>query len=117
MASYMTAELQSQRVPTITIGVVNVNVSFQEQHKQLRLLVVGGDGPSLLGHDWLSKIKLNWKELHHIDQTKLTLEDVLDKHSQVFREELGMVRGVTAKLHIDPQARPKFTGHDQYHTP
>ena len=90
------------------LGVVNVNVSFQEQHKQLQLLVVGGDGPSLLGRDWLSKIKLNWEELHHIDQTKLTLEAVLDKHSKVFRDELGMVRGVTAKLHVDPQARPKF---------
>ena len=70
--------------------------------------MVGGDGPSLLGRDWLSKIKLNWEELHHIDQTKLTLEAVLDKRSKVFRDELGMVRGVTAKLHIDPQARPKF---------
>ena len=90
------------------LGVANVNVSFQEQHKQLQLLVVGGDGPSLLGRDWLSKIKLNWEELHHIDQTKLTLEAVLDKHSKVFREELGMVREVTAKLHVDPQDRPKF---------
>ena len=70
--------------------------------------MVGGDGPSLLGRDWLSKIKLNWEELYHIDQTKLTLEAVLDKHSKVFREELGMVRGVTAKLHVDPLARPKF---------
>ena len=88
------------------LGVANVNVPFQEQHKQLQLLVVGV--PSLLCRDWLSKIKLNWEELHHIDQPKLSLEAVLNKHSKVFSEELGMVKGVTAKLHIDLQARPKF---------
>ena len=26
----------------------------------------------------------------------------------MFSSELGMVRGVTVKLHVDPQARPKF---------
>ena len=87
-------------------GAANVNVSFQEQHKQLQLLVVGGNGPSLLGRDWLSQIRLNWEELHHIDQPKLSLAIILDKHSKVFSKvfskELGMVRGVTAKFHIDP---------------
>ena len=90
------------------LGAANVNVSFQEQHKQLQLLVVGGNGPSLLGRDWLSQIRLNWEELHHIHQPKLTLAAVLDKHSKVFSEELGMVRDVTAKLHVDPQAQPRF---------
>ena len=32
----------------------------------------------------------------------------MDRHRTVFSSELGMVRGVTAKLHVDPQARPKF---------
>ena len=83
------------------LDAANVNVSFQ---KQLQLLVVGGTGPSLLGHDWLSQIRLNLEELHHIDQSKLILATILDKHSKVSREELGMVRDVTAKFHIDPQA-------------
>ena len=69
------------------LGAANVNVSFQEQHKQLQLLVVRGNGPSLLGRDWLSKIRLNWEELHHIDQSKLTLAAVLDKHSKVRYEQ------------------------------
>ena len=71
-------------------GAANVNVSFQEQHKQLQLLVVGGSGPSLLGRDWLSQIRLNWEELHHIDQPKLTLATILDKHSKVCSKELRM---------------------------
>ena len=90
------------------LGAANVDISFQDQHKKLQLFVVGEKGPSLLGCDWLSHIRLNWEELHHIVQPKLTLAAVLDKHSKVFSEKLGVVRGVTAKFHIDPQARPKF---------
>ena len=61
-----------------------MSIYLQEQHKQLQLLVVGGNGPSLLDRDWLSKIRLNWEELHHIDHPKLTLAAVLEKHSRVY---------------------------------
>ena len=90
------------------LGVANVTVSFQEQFQQLQLLVVGGNGPSLLGRDRLSKIRLNWTELHHVHQSNLTLKALLDNHKPVFSTGLGMVRGTTAKLHVDPQIRPKF---------
>ena len=40
------------------LGIANLNVSFQEQNQELQLLVVAGDGPSLLGRS-LSKIRLN----------------------------------------------------------
>ncbi|XP_065915317.1 uncharacterized protein [Dysidea avara] len=84
------------------LDVANVDVSFQEQNHNLQLLVVAGDGPSLLGRDWLSKIRLNWAELYHTQQPTITLQDLLDKHKTVFSSTLGMVRGVTAKLHVDP---------------
>ena len=85
-----------------------MNVSFQEQNQELQLLVVTGNGPSLLGCDWLNKIRLNWAELYHTQQSALTLQDILDRHQTVFSSELEMVRGVTAKPHVDSQAKPKF---------
>ena len=33
---------------------------------------------------------------------------VLDRHEEVFKEELGMLRGATAKIHLNPEAQPKF---------
>ena len=33
------------------LGAANVDLSFQDQYKQLQLLVVGGKGPSLLRCD------------------------------------------------------------------
>ena len=32
----------------------------------------------------------------------------MQKHSDVFREELGELKGTQAKIHIDPQAQPRF---------
>jgi hypothetical protein len=32
----------------------------------------------------------------------------LDKHKAIFSEELGLITGMTAKIHIDNQAEPKF---------
>jgi len=64
--------------------------------------------------DWLSKIRLNWAELYHTQQPALTLQDILDKYQTVFSSTLGMVRGVIAKLDVDPQVkfyRPRSVPH------
>ena len=36
------------------------------------------------------------------------LHKVLKKHATVFKDELGEVRGTTAKIYVDPQATPRF---------
>ena len=38
----------------------------------------------------------------------LSLQQVLYKHSDVFREGLGELRDVTAKIYIDKDERPRF---------
>ena len=40
-----------------------VDVKYGKQHKQLPLYMVKGDGPSLLGRNWLTEINLIWKSL------------------------------------------------------
>ena len=37
-----------------------------------------------------------------------TLADLLDRHKALFHDELGTLKGTTAKLHVDPQSRPRF---------
>ena len=89
------------------VGRVTVKVQHREQEEQLSLVVVAGERPSLLGRDWLSKLKLDWKTIFST-QVQDTLQDVLAKHKAVFGPELGCVQGITAKLHVDPQASPRF---------
>ena len=50
-----------------------------------------------------SKVKL-----HLRSAARLKLEDVLKKHADVFKEELGKVIGMEVKLHMDPDAQPQF---------
>ncbi len=90
-------------------GELAVTVGYQGQVERLRLLVVEGNGPSLLGRDWLKKLSLNWKELNQLRTAPVpTLEATLHRHAEVFRDELGTIRGTVAKIHVDPQARPQF---------
>ena len=42
------------------LGTIDVLVKYGNQETTLPLLVVKGEGPSLLGRNWLEKIQLNW---------------------------------------------------------
>ena len=39
------------------LGRIAVQVRYQKQEANLSLLVIGGDGPSLLGRDWIGKFR------------------------------------------------------------
>ena len=89
------------------LGEAQVEVTVNNQTEELPLLVVDGDGPSLLGRDWMKKIRLDWPSIHLVQATS-ELERLLTRYSDVFREELGCLQGVKAKIYVDAQANPKF---------
>lgn len=65
-----------------------VEVRHGGEEAQLPLVVVAGSGPSLLGRDWLSQLRLDWQAIHRLQE--LTLSEVLEKHKAVFEtEEFG----------------------------
>ena len=68
--------------------------------------MVEGEGPSLMGRNWLEHIVLDWQEVRHLSCG--TLQAVLDKHEVVFKKELGTMRGFEAKIFVDPKATPRF---------
>jgi len=92
-------------------GCLMVDVTYGEQREALPLLVIAGSGPSLMGRDWLQKIRLDWHRLvlYHLQTAPpTTLQNVLQKHSATFQDELGLVKGVTAKIHVDAEVQPWF---------
>lgn len=86
---------------------MNVNVEYNGQTTTLPLIVTRGTGPALLGRNWLKELRLDWKQIFSV-QSKHALEDVLLRYEDVFQDELGTVKGVTAKIHIDPATELKF---------
>ena len=104
------AKLKTYTGETLTVlGTINVLTQYAGQEEQLDLLVVDGSGPTLLGMNWLSKIHLGWQKIAKLScEGKSDLEDVLQKHGPIFREELGLVKGVTARLQVESEATPIF---------
>ena len=91
------------------LGVINVTAGYQDRKEHLKLIVVAGDGSSLLGQDWLKSLQIKWDRLYKVKGTsELTLKKVLYRHSLLFKDELGTIKGVTAKIYMDPATHPQF---------
>ena len=48
-------------------------VRHHGQKKELALLVLPGDGASLLGRNWMGKLQLDWREVHKLLREKGTI--------------------------------------------
>ena len=93
------------------LGEKEVTGQYKGQEKKLNLLDVMGEGPILLGRDWLSQIKLHWNQLNHLQTSALSAascQQILDRHKTVFKEGLGTVVESTVKFYINPDVQPRF---------
>ena len=72
------------------VGEIDVDVRYQNQSHALVLVVVSGDGPTLIGRNWLEAINLNWNQIAHtrVEQDK-NLNTLLTKYADVFTNKLG----------------------------
>ena len=89
------------------LGQCQVNVKVNGQKKQLVLTIVKGDGPSLLGRDWLKHLQLDWQRIAKVDSTN-KLENLLQDYEEIFKEGTGTVNSYQASLHLKEGANPKY---------
>ena len=92
------------------MGELLVQVAYKQQCERLPIVVVTGDGPSLLGRNWLKHIRLDWNSICTVTRAddEMRLKSLLRAHEEIFKDELGTVRSLQATLHVRPDARPKF---------
>ena len=55
---------------------MDVGVKYGDQTVTLPLLVIKGEGPSLLGRNWLDVLKLDWHEIFWLHNA--SLKEVLE---------------------------------------
>ncbi|XP_068696839.1 uncharacterized protein [Montipora foliosa] len=91
------------------LGTLSVEVKYKDFCEHLSVIVVKGKVPSLFGRNLLQHVKLQWSEIFH-DLSALYPEvsSLLGKHEALFKDGLGTVQGVKARIHVDPQAKPKY---------
>ena len=87
--------------PLPVIGEVEVRVQYEQQEKDLVLTVVAGNGPCLLGRNWLQQLTLNWRQIKAVSQhAEGSLNYLLDKYGDLFLDKLGTIMPFTAKLQV-----------------
>ncbi|XP_057711364.1 uncharacterized protein K02A2.6 [Corythoichthys intestinalis] len=92
-------------------GQFMAKVTYENQTFNLPLIVVAGGGPSLCGREWLDQVKLNWKMIKKVTQCAAkpkSIQDVLDKYDDVFKNELGTLKDIKATISVKRDAVPKF---------
>ena len=92
------------------IGEITAEVKYGEQSHTLSLMIVDGNGPSLLGRDWLQSFTLDWKHIASmkIDNTPKELDKLLTSYSELIENKLGPIRHFEAKLRVKEEATSKF---------
>ena len=96
--------------PLDIAGQILVDVEYNDQQLTLPLLIVRAKNyaPPLLGRAWMTKIRLDWKNLFSPSNEQFVVQPDKDertvrlkeRYAEIFKPELGSVKGVTAKLHL-----------------
>lgn len=94
--------------PLAVLGQMDVWVKCEGSSAKVPVLIVKGCGPNLLGRDWLRRFKLDWRKILNIQATEGDHRQIVERYAEIFREELGTLRGTKATLQVDPLAKPKY---------
>ena len=115
---FPTATLQPTRIklrtytgePMPMLGELTVDITYQQNHFTLPLMVVEGNGPSLFGRNWLQHICLDWKSLGvaTVQEVPSPIEFLLRKYEDVFQEGLATMRPFKATLCLKSDAVSRF---------
>ena len=91
-------------------GEMVVQIKYGEYEGALKLYVVEGTSPNLMGLNWLQQIHLDWKALGvaTVRDKSQSLSEILKKHEEIFRGELGTMKDFKAKLAVKSNAKPNF---------
>ena len=79
-------------------GQLISDVQYLGQKFCLELIVAGEEGPSLLGCNWLSSLRLVWNSILNLQDSRL--DGLLSTYSSVFTEKLGTLKRFKARIYV-----------------
>ncbi|UYV62952.1 K02A2.6-like [Cordylochernes scorpioides] len=97
--------------PLPVLGTLDVPVQYQNSTQTLPLMVVGGEGPSLCGRNWMEALGILPTQPYKVDMIKVTennLPTQLHRFRELFSPGYGVFKGVRARLLVDPEVKPRF---------
>ena len=73
----------------------------------LPLLIVPGNGPNLMGRNWLHHVKLDWNNICSINSDDI-VNKLLYTYSNVFSDQNTPVTGIKANIRVKPNSKPLY---------
>ena len=103
-------KLQSYSNDEIPVcGELFVDVKMNDQCIKVPLLVAKGAPACLFGRNWIHKFKLDWKSIFSVESGSTKgVNNILEKHSVVFGDDLGSIKGYKASIRLKDNAKPEF---------
>ncbi|KAK9720972.1 Retroviral aspartyl protease [Popillia japonica] len=85
------------------VGKSRVKIKYENQTTDGDIYVLNGNMDTILGRDWLTKIKINWSQLHKLttgseDDYKSKMQNLLNKFDFLFTNELDKIYKRECKL-------------------
>lgn len=90
------------------LGSATVAVPYKDTICNLPLLVVQGEGASLLGRDWFALLGIDVGGIHQTSTGPAAFQPSLDKFHSVFDANLTGCAGLTVQLELLEGVMPKF---------
>ena len=78
--------------PITVVGQAQVEVRYQDYAGSHVITVVKGSGPTLLGRDWLSCIKLDWEAIRQVESqgNSTAIDQLLSEYAEVFAKGMAL---------------------------
>ncbi|GFO22205.1 polyprotein [Plakobranchus ocellatus] len=78
------------------LGTLLVKVDVNEQEKTLPPLILNKGGNPILGRDWLSVLKLDWRNINHISTASdSSVDSIISEYSNVFAQGIGKIKKIS----------------------
>jgi len=90
------------------MGRASVNIRYCGQKCTLPILVVKGNGPNLIGRDWLTHLRLDWGQIKRLHVGNTEAEAIVFKYPEVFQEGLGTLKGTKGHIVVPTDAQPRY---------
>ncbi|KAK9739221.1 hypothetical protein QE152_g9202 [Popillia japonica] len=99
-------------------GLLNMLMKIDDVVKEVEILVVDGGGPPLMGRDLIDKFNICWpqgKNNFSLEISDILTQNVQNKlhkllknYSELFKDNIGLLRYEKIKLSIPDNTKPKF---------
>ena len=93
-----------QLIPVV--GATQLSVRYGSTVASLSIQVVAGEGPDLMGRDWLTRLNVSSGQVNLLEQDQL--KAMLEKHEVVLDGNLGCMKDTKVTLQVDDKVKPKF---------